>query len=172
MIDALRARRSIRRYSDQSLTPEHLDVLKEALLRSPSSRGINPWEFILVDDGDTLRDLSQAKEAGSQFLEGAALGIVVCGSEDDSDVWIEDCAIASILVQMAAHSIGLGSCWIQIRNRLHRDGTTAEQHVQQLLHIPSHLRVLSIISIGHAAEDKPGHPPETLLSEKIHPNQY
>lgn len=172
MIEALRTRRSIRRYSDQSIAPEHLDLLQEALLRSPSSRGINPWEFIFVDDGDTLKNLSQTKAAGAQFLKGAALGIVVCGNEDQSDVWIEDCAIASVLVQMAAHSIGLASCWIQIRNRLHADGLPAEKHVQQLLHIPSQLRVLSIVSIGYAAEDLPGHPAESLLSERIHTNQY
>ena len=172
MIDALRTRRSIRRYTDQSISPEQRDLLKEALLRSPASRGINPWEFVFVDDAGTLGDLSRAKQHGSSFLTGAALAIVVCGNEDASDVWIEDCSIASAFVHLAAHAIGLGSCWVQIRDRPHDEETTAEEYVQQLLQIPGHLRVLCIISIGHGAEDKPGHPPESLLSEKIHTNRY
>jgi len=172
MIDALRTRRSIRRYTDQSISPEHLDLLREALLRSPTSRGINPWEFVFVADGDTLRDLSRSKQHGSSFLTGAALAIVVCGNEDASDMWIEDCAIASAFVHLAAHSIGLGSCWVQIRDRTHDEETTAEEYVQQLLQIPGHLRVLCIISIGYGAEDKPGHPPESLMSEKIHIDRY
>src|SRR3989304_1257735 len=118
MIDLLRKRRSIRVYEDRKIEFEKIEILKEALVRSPSSRSINPWEFIFVDEKELLQKLSQAKEHGSEFLEDAAVGIVVCGDEKRSDVWVEDCSIASILVQMVAQSIGLGSCWIQIRNRL------------------------------------------------------
>ena len=119
MINLLRKRRSIRVYEDRKIELEKIEILKEAILRSPSSRNINPWEFIFVDDKELLIKLSKAKEHGSEFLESAALGIVVCGNEKKSDVWIEDCSIASILVQMVAQSLGLGSCWIQIRNRMH-----------------------------------------------------
>jgi hypothetical protein len=54
----------------------------------------------------------------SEFFNGL-IGIVVCGDRTQSDVWIEDCSIASILAQMASQSLGLGSCWIQVRNRMH-----------------------------------------------------
>ena len=102
MIDLLRKRRSIRVYEDRKIEPEKIEILKETLLRSPSSRNINPWEFILVDDKELLKRLSKEKEHGSEFLEGATLRIVVCGDENRSDVWIEDSSIASILVQMVA----------------------------------------------------------------------
>jgi nitroreductase len=61
---------------------------------------------------------------------------------------VEDCSIAAIVAHLTAHSLGLGSCWIQIRNRAHSIEKTAEKHVQELLGIPSDLRVESIISIG------------------------
>jgi len=172
MIDLLRNRRSIRAYEDRKIEPEKIETLKEALLRSPSSRGINPWEFVLVEDKGLLKALSQAKEHGSEFLEDAALGIVVCGNEKKSDVWVEDCSIASILVQMAAQSIGLGSCWVQIRNRNHDKNTTSERYIQNLLAIPEHVKVESVISIGYPAEKKAGIPKEKLPGNKIKINTY
>jgi len=172
MIEILRSRRSIRKYEKKAIDNTSLEILKEALLRCPSSRGINPWVFIFVDETKLLRELAKVKEHGSSFLKDAALGIVVCGDETKSDVWVEDCSIASIVVQLAAQSLGLGSCWIQIRKRPHSQDMTAEEYVQKLLGIPGHLRVESVISIGYPAETKKSIPHESLEFEKIHHNQY
>jgi len=154
MIELLKTRRSIRKYEKRQLDERSIEIMKEAMLYSPSSRGINPWNFIFVDRPDLLKKLSEAKEHGSAFLKDAALGIVVCGDETKSDVWIEDCSIASIIVQLTAHSIGLGSCWIQIRNRHYSEKESAEDYIRKILHIPERYRVLSIISIGYPAERK------------------
>ena len=172
MIELLRARRSIREYSDRPIEPEKLELLKEAALRSPSSRNIDPWEFIFVDDRELLARLSRCKPHGAAFLERAALGIVVCGDSRESDTWIEDCSIASILVQMTAQSLGLGSCWIQVRNRMFDDQTTSEQYVQSLLRIPEHVKVQSIIAIGYPAERREPLPAEELKYWKIRENTY
>ena len=125
MIELLRARRSTREYLNRPVEQAKIELLKEALLRSPSSRSIDPWEFIFVSDREMLNKLAMCKPHGSRFLARAALGIVVCGDEQQSDTWIEDCSIASILVQMVAQSIGLGSCWIQVRNRTFNDQETS-----------------------------------------------
>jgi nitroreductase len=172
MIDILRTRRSIRKYEKKAIDKNSLEILKEALLRCPSSRGINPWIFVFVDDAELLNQLAKAKEHGSSFLKDAALGIVVCGDETKSDVWVEDCSIASIVVQLAAQSLGLGSCWIQIRKRPHSQDTTAEEYIQKLLNIPKHLKIESIISIGYPAEAKKSIPQEKLAFEKIFYNQH
>ncbi|NVN89391.1 MAG: nitroreductase family protein [Desulfuromonadales bacterium] len=152
MIELLRKRRSIRSYTAETIAPATVELLIEALLRAPSSRNINPWEFIVVDDRELLSKLSRAKEHGSAFLEGAQLGIVVCADSTTSDVWVEDCSIASILVQMTALSLGLGSCWIQIRQRRHDAKCSAEEYIQKLLGLPEHVKVQSMISIGHPDE--------------------
>ncbi len=172
MIELLRKRRSIRVYEDRKIEPENIEILKETLLRSPSSRNINPWEFIFVDDKELLKKLSKAKEHGSGFLEDAALGIIVCGDEKRSDVWVEDCSIASILVQMVAQSMNMGSCWIQIRNRMHTKDITSEAYIQELFHIPKNINVESVISIGYPAEKKPGVPKEKLQLNKIKTNRF
>ncbi len=172
MIELLKARRSIRKYKDREIESHKVEILKEALLRSPSSRGYQPWEFVFVDDKTLLAGFSKAKAHGAGFLRDAALGIVICGDETQSDVWVEDCSIAAILVQMAAQSIGLGSCWIQIRKRKHDQDMTAEAYIQRLLGLPENLRIECIISLGYPAEKKSEVPREKLKFEKIRYNAY
>jgi nitroreductase len=172
MIEILRNRRSIRKYEKKEIDTNTLNILREALLRCPSSRGVNPWVFIFVDNPDLLERLSQAKENGSGFLKDAALGIVVCGDETKTDVWVEDCSIASIVTQLTAHSLGLGTCWIQIRNRYHTKEITSEKYIQECLGIPEHIRVECVISIGHPAETKTPLPFERLDFSKVKYNVY
>ncbi len=172
MIELLRARRSIRNFTDRPIEPQKIEILKEAALRSPSSRNIDPWEFIFVDQRELLKKLSLAKPHGAKFLAGAALGIVICADGDESDVWVEDCSIASILIQMVAQSIGLGSCWIQIRNRMFDDKVTSENYIKGVLNVPRHMKVESIVAIGYPAETREPLPREELKDEKIRINGY
>lgn len=170
MIELLRARRSIRRYTGRTIELEKVKLLKEAVLRSPSSRNIDPWEFVFVDDRALLAKLARCKPHGADFLEGAALGIVVCGDSRASDVWVEDCAIAAILTQMTAQSLGLGSCWIQVRNRRFDDATTSERYVQKLLDLPEHVKVECVVAVGYPAEKRGPLPAEELKVSKIRVN--
>ena len=167
MIELLRTRRSIRSYSDRTIEPEKIALLKEALLRSPSSRGICPWRFYFIESSDTLAALSQAKTHGASFLKDAQLGLVVCGEPEKSDVWVEDCAIASVIAHLAAHSLGLGSCWIQIRKRYHDESVTSEEYVRSILELPETLAVEAIIAVGYPGEEKVGVPESELPVDKI-----
>ena len=171
-IDLIRQRRSIRKYSDKAIDPQKMELLKEAALRSPSSMGHNPWEFIFVTDTQLLETLSKAKLHGSGFLAGAQLGIVVCVDPEKSTVWIEDASIATIFIQLAAESLGLGSCWIQIRERMHNDAQPAEAYIAEVLKIPSNLKVESMVGIGYPAEQKSPHASESLQGEKVFLNEY
>lgn len=172
MIGLLRARRSIREYTGRPIEPEKIELLKEAVLRSPSSRNFDPWEFLFVDDRDLLGKLARCKPHGADFLEQAALGIVVCGDSQASDVWVEDCSVAAILVQMVAQSAGLGSCWVQVRSRMFDDKTTSECYIQKLLAIPEHVRVECIVALGYPAQQREPLPKECLKVSKIRMNRY
>jgi nitroreductase len=167
VLDILRRRRSIRRYKDEDIKPEIIDLLKESALLSPSSRDIKPWKFVFVTDKVILDKLSRAKESGSYFLKGANLGVVVCANESESDVWIEDCSIASIILQLTGNSLGLGSCWIQIRNRFYNNEITSEQYVRKVLNLPETHRIESIIAFGYPDEEKIGITIEELDYHKI-----
>lgn len=172
MLELVRKRRSIRKYLSKPVETEQVQILIEAALRAPSSRGLNPWEFILVDQRELLEKLSNAKEHGSSFLKNAPLGIVICADPARCDVWIEDATIAATYLQLAAESLGLGSCWIQIRQREHSQLKTAEEYVREVLNIPTHLKVEAIIGIGYPAEKLPPHSEAELAREKIHLNLY
>nr|MBC8360866.1 nitroreductase family protein [Candidatus Desulfatibia profunda] len=171
-LSLVQKRRSIREYLQKPVESKKIDMLVEAALRSPSSRGFNPWEFIVVTDRNLLAKLSKAKPHGASFLSNAPLGIVVCADPAKCDVWIEDVSIASIFLHLAAESLELGSCWIQIRMRMHNRNKTAEAYIRELLHIPENLNVESIVAIGYPAESKPAHPKEDLQYEKVHFNEY
>jgi nitroreductase len=171
-MDLITKRRSIRRFTANKVEEEKVELLREAALRAPSSRGVNPWEFIFITDRDLLAKLSAAKPHGSTFLKDAPLGVVVCANPEKSDVWVEDASIATIFIELAATSLELGSCWIQIRERMHDETQTAEAYIAQLLNIPSHLKVESMIAIGYPAESKPPHSKEELQNEKVYLNQY
>jgi nitroreductase len=167
MLDAVRNRRSIRRYQERPIEPAHVEQLQEAMLRAPSSRNLKPWHFVFVTDPELLGALAQAKASFSEFLGSAALGVVVCADASASDCWIEDCSIAATTLMLTATNLGLGSCWIQIRARQHADGRPAEQYVREVLGLPEELSVLCVVSIGYAAEEKAPRAAETLSWDKV-----
>lgn len=167
-LDLIECRRSIRKFKDKPIEKEKIDTLIEAALRSPSGKSINPLQFIVIQDKILLEKLAKAKPHGSGFLKGAALGIVVCGDASKSDVWVEDASIASIFIHLAAHDLGLGSCWIQIRKREHTAFKSADTYVKELLNIESDtIMVESIIGIGYPDEIKKGHAKESLQFHKV-----
>jgi nitroreductase len=165
-------RRSIRKYKDKAVEAETIDLLVEALLRAPTSMGNNSWKFVVVTDAERLEKLSRAKPHGAAFLKNAPLGIVVCADPQISDVWIENSSIASIYIHLTATSLNLGSCWIQIRERPHDDTRSAEAYVADVLDLPVHLRVLSIIAIGYPDESKAPHPREALAYDRVSLNSH
>lgn len=172
LLSLLRERRSIRKFLDKPVEPEKIDQLIEAALRGPSGRAITPWEFVVVSDKGMLEKLAAAKAHGSAFVKNAALAIVVCADPVKQDVWIEDASIASITIHYAAASLGLGSCWVQIRERMQKNGEPSELYVRDVLNIPAQLKVLSIIAIGYSDESKAGHPKEKLPYDKVHHETY
>jgi len=172
ILDLLRKRRSIRQFTNQPVAAEKVDALIEAAVRTPTSRGRNPWEFIVVTDPELLEQLGSAKEHGSAFLAGAPLAIVVAADTTKSDVWTEDCSIAAMVIQLAAEELALGSCWTQIRLRPHNADRSAEQYLQELLGLPDSHAVECVIGIGYPAEEKADHAFETLPFDHVHRNRF
>lgn len=170
--ELIKNRRSMRKYTGEEISQEDVVALMKAALMSPSSKRTNPWQFIVVDDKENLQKLSQCKEHGATFLTDAALAIVVTADPLTSDVWIEDASVASIMIQLQAEDLGLGSCWIQVRERFTASGVPAGEYVHEVLDIPLQLQVLSIIAIGHKGMERKPFDEEHLQWEKIHINKY
>ena len=162
----------MRKFTEEELSQEQVVALLKAALMSPSSKRSNPWPFIVVDDKETLLKLSLCKEMGASFLKDAALGIVVMADPLVSDVWIEDAAVASLMIQLQAEDLGLGSCWIQVRERFTATGIPSGDYVHNVLDIPLQMQVLSIVAVGHKGMERKPFNEEHLQWEKIHINKY
>ena len=144
----------MRKFNGEELSQDQVVTLLKAALMSPSSKRSNPLQFIVVDDKETLQQLSICKEMGASFLKDAALAIVVMADPLASDVWIEDAAIASLMIQLQAEDMGLGSCWIQVRERFTATGIPSGDFVHNVLDIPLQLQVLSIVAVGHKGMER------------------
>ena len=170
--ELIKKRRSMRKFTQEELTQDEVVTLMKAALMAPTSKRSNCWQFIVVDDKETLKELSHCKEQASAFIADAALAVVVVADPLMSDVWIEDTSIASIMIQLQAEDLGLGSCWVQIRERYTATGMSSNEFVHGILNIPLQLQVLSIIAIGHKGMERRPFDEAHLQWEKIHLNKY
>lgn len=157
MLELMRNRRSTRKFEDRPVEKEKLDAIIECALRSPSSRGRRPWKIWTVKDKAGLETISKARPHGLEFVAGAPVAFVVAGYPDVTDVWIEDCSIVSIVMQLEAESLGLGSCWGQIRRRMQSDDMSSSDYLKKELNLEDECEVLSVIAVGYKAEEKKGH---------------
>jgi nitroreductase len=165
-------RRSIRQYTDEPLLPAEVEQIMKTALMSPSSKNSRSWQFVLVEDKETLGKLSLCKSSGAIFLANCALAIVVLTDPLQSEAHLEDAAIAAAYIQLQAEDLGLGNCWVQIRGRETTEGYDSEQYVRELLDIPLQLSIGCIVAIGHKAKIGKPHSEEKLQWEKLHIGKY
>ena len=154
----------MRKFTGEELSQEDVVALLKAALMAPTSKRSNSWQFIAVDDKKLLGELSHCKEQAS--------AIVVTADPLASDVWIEDASIASIMIQLQAEDLGLGSCWVQVRERYTATGMPSDEFVRGVLDIPLQLQVLSVIAIGHKGMERKPFNEDHLQWEKIHINKF
>lgn len=167
VFEAIKSRRSVRAFTDQPVSREEVEKLIDMARWAPSAGNIQPWEFIVVRDLEIKRGLCKAA-LNQTFIEQAPVVIVVCanpqrsshgyGSRGINLYCLQDTAAATQNMLLAAHSMGLASCWV---------GAFREDEATQTLKIPSGLRPIAIVPIGHAAE-KPRTRPRRPLDQIIH----
>lgn len=158
MLDIIKTRRSIRRFSPQSVTDTQVHTLLEAARWAPSAGNVQPWHFFVVRDDKIKTELAKAA-LFQEFVARAAVDIVVTADlrEAESSYFkrgvelycIQDTAAAIQNILLTAHSMGLGACWV---------GAFDELAVRRILNLESHLRPVAIVAIGYPA-DKPSTPP-------------
>lgn len=172
MIDLLLKRRSIRKYKKTRIGKYEMETILQAGLLAPSGRGVKPWEFVVVEEEPVLEALSKAKPHGGAFLKDAPLAIVVLADTEKTDVWVEDASIALTLMQLTAETLGLGSCWVQIRKRPHDESESAGEHIKRLLKVPDCYAVEAVLAVGHPDETRPPRELGGLDWSKIHRERW
>ena len=158
----------MRQFTDEPVSADEQRLLLRAALMAPSSKGLHSYEFVVVDDRQTLAALSRSKQVGSDFLQHAPLAIVVLADPRISDVWTEDASVAAMNILLQAEDLGLGACWIQVRDRHDAEGRPTEDIVKSLLGIPEEMRVICIVAVGHKGMERKPQNEERLKWERVH----
>jgi nitroreductase len=171
LLELAEKRRSIRRFTGERVDKATVDDIVKIGLLAPSSWGKHPVEFVVVEDKVTIARLARCKKMGAGPLKDASAAIVVIVDRDSCELWIEDGAVASTYLLLAAEQLGVGACWVHMRGR---DGqaASAEEEIQQLLGIPAHYGVLNVVALGHEGEEKPARSEGDLPFSNIHHDTF
>ncbi|MEM1526633.1 MAG: nitroreductase family protein [Ignisphaera sp.] len=163
VLEAIRTRRSIRLFADKPVEEEKLRLVLEAARLAPSAGNRQPWRFIVVSDPSTREEIKHIKEKyrpkpkpesklppRRSPLETAPIIIVGCGVPSESfpgtEFWRIDVTIALQNLVLAAHSLGLGTCWIGVHHE--------EEELKKILGIPEDARIVAMVALGYPAEEK------------------
>jgi nitroreductase len=161
VIEAILARRSIRRYTDEPVSEEHLRKLLEAAMSAPSGKNLKPWHFVVVTGRGTLDRLGDITRSWGMLKE-APLAVAVCGDPAISeDYWDQDSVAAVENLLVAVSMLGLGAVWLGCHPLEERVAPTRE-----ILGIPDTVVPIAVLSIGHAAEEK--EPRTQYDEERVH----
>ena len=163
VIDLIKKRRSIRKYTDEPVSDEDIRIMLEAAMAAPSGSNIQPWEFVVVRDADLKQQLAETHQ-WSKMCSDAAVVFVVLG-DPSTKHWIADTSAATQNLLLAAAGLDLGAVWIGLYPTPER-----ETHVRAALGIPDHLHTLCLLPVGHPAESKA---PRTQYDQsKVHYDRY
>ena len=168
MLSTMLHRRSVRQYTDAAIPQEKLDAILYAGLAAASSKNRRPWEFILVENCNTLAQLCDCRPGAANLLGKCKAAIVVAADSDMVDVWVEDCASAITQMHLMADALGYGCCWVQCRLREAIDGRSTEEYVRDILHFPESHHLEAILALGVIDTHPAPRTLDKLRMDKVH----
>ncbi len=178
LFEAIRNRRSVRRFSGRPVEDEKLQALFEAVRMSPSWANRQCWRFVVVRDVRTREAISDLSYVESFFapkgykvnpskkgLAEAPVVIVACadpaqsGSIWDQPYYMTDAGIASQTLMLAAHGLGLGTVFV---------GVFDDPKLRSLLNIPAGIRIVGLFPVGYPLDEtKKEAPPRKPVGEIV-----
>lgn len=163
------SRVSVRRFTDERVSDGQLTAILHAAMAAPSGVNKQPWEFVVIDDRELLKELADALPYAKMVAQ-APVAIIVCGNTDrfltgpDDNLWEQDCSAASENILLAAHALGLGAVWTCLYP--HQDRIDP---VKSILNLGDTLVPFNLIPIGHPLTDHA--PMDKWHSERVHFNR-
>jgi len=167
IMEALRTRRSIRKFEDRPVPGETVRQVLDAAMMAPSAGNAQPWQFVVVDDRALLEDVA-AIHPFVKMAPQAPLGILVCGDlskEKYAGYWVQDCSAAMQNLLLAAHGLGLGAVWTGVHPM--EDRVAA---YRKLFNLPGHVIPLGFAPLGWPAQAPASR--SRFLEDRIHHNTY
>jgi len=151
-LEAINARRSVRKYMDRPVEFEKVTNIIDAATKAPSAGNLQAWKFILVTDRGMITQVSKYS-IEQYWIQTAPVVIIVCAVPEKPEMYyglrgkrlynIQDCAAAIENILLAATDAGLGSCWV---------GAFEEDKIRSLFAIPADVRPQAIITLGYSDE--------------------
>jgi nitroreductase len=145
VLQAIKERRSIRQYTQEPVSEDQVNQILEAGRWAPSRGNSQPWKFIVLKDDQIRRELAEVIPTG-KFLAQAPQGIAIVVDPEASKHPEQEGAAAIQNILLAAHALGLGTCWISVW------GTDWAEMAAKVLGIPDEEWLISVVSIGFPAE--------------------
>jgi nitroreductase len=170
MNDIFKKRRSVREYKEKEVTDKQIKEILTAAMVAPSANHVNPWEFVVVKNKETLRKLSEIG-MWQRFVAEANSAIVVTANPIDTDKWIQDCSVAASHIYLEATNQGLGSCWANVMSDPVKENEK-EKFVREILNIPEGYRVLCIMALGYPKNKIKEHSEDEYREDKVHRERW
>ncbi|MDP0493960.1 MAG: nitroreductase family protein [Fusobacterium sp. JB021] len=148
-MEAIFNRRSVRKYKDQVVEKDKIIELLKAAMQAPSAGNQQPWEFIVVQEKYTLKELSLVSPF-AKFVEDAPLAIVLLSDEERLKYpqnWQQDMGAAAENILLEATDLGLGGVWLGVAPFEDR-----EENIKNLFQLNDNLRPYCVIALGYPAE--------------------
>ena len=167
-------RRSVRRYLPEHIDDEIISEIIKVALTAPTSFGHKAVEFVIVRDKDMIRKIGACKTYGGSQINGADAVIVTMVKTEDkrqAEFWIEDGAIASAYILLAAEQYGVGACWVHIRNRMGQVKSSDEE-IRDTLNIPDGYTVLNLVALGKKGEKMQPYKESDLDMSLVHYGEW
>ncbi|MCC6352428.1 MAG: nitroreductase family protein [Verrucomicrobiae bacterium] len=162
ILEAIRTRRSIRKFEDRAVPRETLERVLRAAMAAPSAKDEQPWRFIAVTDRATVRKVA-AFHPGAEAAKQATAGVLVCHDpalEQIEGYWVQDHAAATQNILLSAHALGLGACWIGGHPIV-----AFEKGFRELFGLPESLVPVAFVAMGYPAETLPAR--DTYRAERV-----
>jgi nitroreductase len=144
-LEVLKKRRSIRDYKNKPIPKKALEKIVDTARFAPTARNLQPWEFIVVTERDTLKKIAGIADHG-KFISGAAACILIFCS--DTKYYLEDGSCATQNIMLAATALGIGSCWVA------GDKKPYCRELNELVYMPLTFKLVSIVSLGYPKCEK------------------
>ena len=162
-LEAIRTRRSIRRYKAQAIREAELRTIVAAGMSAPSAGNEQPWHFIVIKDRRLLEAIPRLNPYAAMARD-ASVAILVCGDlrlERFKGFWVQDCAAATQNMLLAAHALGLGAVWTGIYPLPDR-----VEGFKKLFNLPEDVIPFALIPLGYP--DQAYRSEDRFKPERIH----